>query len=1556
MNVKKKLLFLIFSLLINLFLPDYAKAATSYDPLPVTSINDILLFNSSWGNESYLGKPCQSLNNTATSIDSAWDCVRPNGGGFKSHIQVTNTDYHCHFEVSGSDIANGTYVAEWQFTIPATFTAAQKSQINTTCGSLYTAPPTVVICDNGVAYPATTANVNTYVIGKHDSYSSTGVCPVQTVVATGTACTAVTNPLPTTMPTGAEYDGKKVTICHFPPGNPGNVRTISISVNALSPHVGNHGDTIWQDGKNCPSLPSDCPPPPPFTPTYPTVNSQTTKNHLPTITGTVGTTPITNSGTFSVAVNGTTYSCSFKSPGNSGKLHAACGNLTVDSTTGWSLTATTSIPVGVYDVVATRNVTGETPTTDQTTNELTIIDSSCPTGTGLINNVCVAQPVVTVNTQTTTDTTPLITGTIGNVALDTGEAFYVSVNGKTYTNGDGNLSVSSLNWSLQIPNANAIPVGLYDVAGGRDDGLPDTTTDELRIDPICTSTQVLVNHVCLDAPTVVSQTTYNTKPTITGTVGTTALGSTEAFSVTVNGVIYAKGNSSLTISGLNWTLNIPTALPVNTYDVDALRAGLAHDQTSGELIILALVSPTVDSKTTTDKVSVPLTGLVGSSTSLQIQVRDASNTIQDSGTATIIGTTWSFLPKVLPAGIYNVVATGDAAHGNLTDSTTGELTVTQTLVVSPTVNTVTTTDKIPPTLTGTVGTSTSLTITVRDSNGLTKATGAATISGTNWSYTPSSPIAAGTYDVEALGETGLKDSTTGELVVTATSIPTVDTKITTDKIAPVLTGTVGSSKSLTITIKSTPQVSGSATISGSTWTFTSPSKITAGNYDVVALGETGLTDATTNELTVTTCILPKVSNAVGDACIDPVPTVVTQTTNSNTPVITGTVGVVRLDTTETFTVAVNGKTYDKSAASSPLVVSGVNWTLTVPATNAIPAGIYDVDAVRNTVSKDVTSKELTINLVCALPQVLNLTHTSCVTPVIPTVNTTTTTDQIPPILTGTVGSSASLSISVIDSSAAVKATGTATITGTTWTFTPSAPIAKGIYDVSAVGETGLTDATTNELTVTMACSAPKVANAAGTACVTPTPTVDFLNTSNTTPTLTGTIGTTVLTTSETFTVTVDGQSYSKNDGHLSVFGTGWTLNVATAIKAGTYDVDAVRQGTHDETTGELTITDNIDICDNGTTKTIARSAFDGSKMGANYYLGKCNIPPCSNPVLPTDPAECTPPLPDPTKDPTDCTKTDAATLAAIVNGTLVCVLPSQPASLIDETVKYTDPSGVDYCISNSISGNGACNPAVDAGCVVTGVQNKSQASVTIKRARIANATTQGGKVCLYNTLDCPTNQPSPLVKYGILTASGNVDLTNAIINKGVAKNVTITGATLESAFIDTPNDYVSSTGIVDNSGGNWITVLGGTTLKTPVDPNVNPAQKSIVTSGVITAGQDTQGNPIRGNITNATYDTDVTNALSILTKGRRTQGIIVNATITGARTTTVAGKTVVDLGTLVSGDIQSGTTPSTYGTVLNTAVTATTITQSATQCSAGGSMTGVGSRGQLMWKEIVRKK
>lgn len=41
-------------------------------------------------------------------------------------------------------------------------------------------------------------------------------------------------------------NNNKITICHVPPGNPGNCHEITISMSALQPHL-DHGDKLYCD-------------------------------------------------------------------------------------------------------------------------------------------------------------------------------------------------------------------------------------------------------------------------------------------------------------------------------------------------------------------------------------------------------------------------------------------------------------------------------------------------------------------------------------------------------------------------------------------------------------------------------------------------------------------------------------------------------------------------------------------------------------------------------------------------------------------------------------------------------------------------------------------------------------------------------------------------------------------------------------------------------------------------------------------------------------------------------------------------------------------------------------------------------------------------------------------------------------------------------------------------------------------------------------------------------------------------------------------------------------
>ncbi len=91
-----------------------------------------------------------------------------------------------------------------------------------------------------------------------------------------------------------------------------------------------------------------------------------------------------------------------------------------------------------------------------------------------------AAPVVTVTSLTANDSTPVLTGTVSD------GLFQVVVNGKTYTSGDGNLSVTGTDWTLQLPLEDVLDEGTYEVAASATDLAgntgTDSTADELVID------------------------------------------------------------------------------------------------------------------------------------------------------------------------------------------------------------------------------------------------------------------------------------------------------------------------------------------------------------------------------------------------------------------------------------------------------------------------------------------------------------------------------------------------------------------------------------------------------------------------------------------------------------------------------------------------------------------------------------------------------------------------------------------------------------------------------------------------------------------------------------------------------------------------------------------------------------------------------------------------------------------------------------------------------------------------------------------------------------------
>ena len=272
------------------------------------------------------------------------------------------------------------------------------------------------------------------------------------------------------------------------------------------------------------------------TPPAVTANTLTTSDTTPPLTGTVDD----PAATIEVTVAGNTY--------------AAVNN--GDGT--WSLADDTIAPPlgnGVYDVEVSAEDAAGNVGNDATTNELTV-DTNLP--------------AVTVNTFTTSDTTPPLTGTVDDLAA----TIEVTVAGNTYAavnNGDGT-------WTLADDTITPPLVdGVYDVAVSAEDSAGnvgnDTTTSELTID--VTPPTVTVNTL----------TTSDTSPALGGLVDDPAA----TVELTVAGNAYpAVNNGDGTWALADNTINPPLSVDIYDIQVTAIDAfnNVGNDSTVDELSII----------------------------------------------------------------------------------------------------------------------------------------------------------------------------------------------------------------------------------------------------------------------------------------------------------------------------------------------------------------------------------------------------------------------------------------------------------------------------------------------------------------------------------------------------------------------------------------------------------------------------------------------------------------------------------------------------------------------------------------------------------------------------------------------------------------------------------------------------------------------------------------------------------------------------------------------------------------------------------------------------------
>jgi hypothetical protein len=485
-------------------------------------------------------------------------------------------------------------------------------------------------------------------------------------------------------------------------------------------------------------------------PVAPTVDSQRTNNTQPTITGSFDSNDA--DGGFRVSVDGSSYTLG---------IDAALSS----SGDTWSLdlsVAGQSLAEGAYDVVATAT-DGASPgnsSNDNSSNEL-VIDLSGP-----------VPP--TVVSQTTSDTTPIITGTYDSADSAT---LSVTVNSVAYTLGDGNLSAGGDDWTLAIPAGDALTEGTWEVTATAADAQGNSSSD-------ISSNELVIDLSAPLAPTVQSLVTNSTTPTLSGSYDSAAA---VTLTVTVNSIDYTLGDGNLSANGDDWSLIIPAgdALAEATYPVTATAAdgvgNTVSDVTDNELVIdlSAPAAPTVASQVTANS-QPTLSGTVDSSDAgggFSVSVDGSSYALGSDAALSVSGDSWSLdlalAGKVLVDDTYEVLATvTDEAGNSAADVTANELRVDSSAPLAPTVESLTTADTTP-TLSGTFDSSDAAGGLVVRVNGTDYVLGEGDLSASGNDWTLLIPevdtLAEGVYEVVATAsdEAGnaANDASSNELTI-----------------------------------------------------------------------------------------------------------------------------------------------------------------------------------------------------------------------------------------------------------------------------------------------------------------------------------------------------------------------------------------------------------------------------------------------------------------------------------------------------------------------------------------------------------------------------------------------------------------------------------------------------------------------------------------------------------------------------------------------------------------------------------------------------------------------
>ncbi|MBR7890181.1 Ig-like domain repeat protein, partial [Marinomonas sp. A79] len=736
-------------------------------------------------------------------------------------------------------------------------------------------------------------------------------------------------------------------------------------------------------------------------------------------------------------------------------------NATVDALGNWTLSipASQPLPEGEtsYTITAT-DLAGNTAVT----NGSVIVDQTAPTPFTI--ELASSSDSTIQGDSLTNINTPTIQGSGEPNA--TVELYVGNQTQTTTVDSDGN-------WSITL---NTLADGLSTIEATATDaaGNESTLTLPITIDTVTTVTGAMSadsdkGFLNTDEITNVTTPTFNG----TGEAGATLV-------LTINGNPY---ETTIGTDG-NWSVEVTDALPEGDHDYSITSTDVAgNTATDTGTATIDLTDPenftggldansdtgTSDSDKLTNDTTPTFTGTgeVGSKVTLNLDGQNTTVTVDGDGN-------WSITPDaaLATAGDYDYTLTAQDVAGNTKQiSDTFELDLVATLsgrLDADSDNGFSDSDNLTnmttPTFTGAAeaGTVVTLTIngkpysttvaagqttwsiTVPESDALTDTSGD-TESGTDYNYTISAVDYAGNTATPVTGTLTLDTSNptplTGGLKADADNdTGRSETDTITNNRLPTFEGTVEEGAKVTLKINGGVY---QATVDGTTWTYTLqageilPANGTL-NYTIEAEDSAGNISTLSRSITVDTTN-PAVTSALA-AESDSGVSNTDNLTNDTTPTLKGTADV---NADIVVTISSTGKTYETQADTDG------NWNITVPAGEALSEGeqnytVKATDVAGNTTTLngdrftvDTTAPTtLTTDLATASDSSDSRNATGT--------NSDGITNDTTPTLTGAVEAGSTVKVTLNGS------TFDATVTGTSWSYTPSADLPQGTYDYSVV--------------------------------------------------------------------------------------------------------------------------------------------------------------------------------------------------------------------------------------------------------------------------------------------------------------------------------------------------------------------------------------------------------------------------------------------------------------------------------------------------------------------------